>query len=755
MFKQLAILFFLFFFKQSLAQLLVARDSITVIENNYVLKMPWAGGINYSNVSNMDLNFDGKKDLVVYDRINDSGVGRFRCFINNGNAGEIKYRAVPELSSYFPQAISWAVLLDYDCDNKEDIFCYTSLGIKVYKNFSSQSNGISFQVVDTLLNSDYNPGGTPFYANIYASSVGVPGIADIDGDGDLDILTFSPQGSLIEYHQNLSKEKNYNCDSLIFQYSDNCWGKISEGGCSVDLNSSFCNPQKPIRDFPQSINNKEYHAGSCLTCIDSDGDGDKDLILGDIYCNVVQYVHNGGTPAQAFFVDTTKLYPNYPLKNNTTQIKLNNFPCTYYVDVDADGKKDLIASPNAATSENFKSLWYYKNASLTNTVNFQFVKNNFLQDEMIEVGQNSYPLVFDYNADGKPDLLIGNYGYYLNGLANPLSARLTLYKNIGTGAQPSYSLITRDYAGLSAYPAIFYAMPTVGDIDNDGDMDICFGTSTGQIHWLENTAGANATCNFSIFHNNPFAFTTGSSVAAPQLFDIDNDGKLDLLIGTRNGRISFYKNTGIVASSPTFSLISNFFGNVDVKGNTNIFGIDGYAAPYFYRENNTVKLLVGSVNGNVFYYDVPSNIYTAFNLVSNFVNFFNEGLQSTVCFEDVNADGKRDLFIGNGSGGLSFFSSNSPFVGINEPKRIDLVSQISVFPNPANSVVTIRINGIEFQSAIVQIKNVVGETVYEKTLHANTEDLQLHELPPGIYFTKILIQTNQQQFTVTKKILKE
>ena len=84
------------------AQLLVSRDTITVRENGYVLKMPWANGINYSNVSNIDLNFDGKKDLVVFDKINQFSVGRFRCFINTGPAGQIKYTAAPELSYNFP-----------------------------------------------------------------------------------------------------------------------------------------------------------------------------------------------------------------------------------------------------------------------------------------------------------------------------------------------------------------------------------------------------------------------------------------------------------------------------------------------------------------------------------------------------------------------------------------------------------------------------------------------------------------------------
>jgi len=246
---------------------------------------------------------------------------------------------------------------------------------------------------------------------------------------------------------------------------------------------------------------------------------------------------------------------------------------------------------------------------------------------MIDVGQNSFPVVFDYNADGKKDLLIGTYGYYMN---TSLHAQLTLYENTGSPTQPTYSLVTRDYASLSAQN-LNNVLPTVGDIDNDGDIDICIGVSGGQIHWLENTAGANHVCNFSVFHNNPFSFTTNSAAASPQLFDIDGDGKLDLLIGTKNGRIAYYKNTG-TSTSPAFTLITNTFGNVDVKADPVLYGIDGYAVPYFYKDNGDVRLLVGCTTGKIFFYDVYDDLTTPFFLFDPAVNGLNEGAQSAICF---------------------------------------------------------------------------------------------------------------------------
>jgi hypothetical protein len=746
MLKSIFIILFVFLSGASSAQLVVGRDTITVLEGGYVLKMPWANGINYSNVSNIDLNFDGKKDIVVFDKVNQFSVGRFRCFINNGSSGQIKYTAAPDLSYSFPATANWAVCLDYNCDGKEDLFCSVNGGVKVYKNVSTPSVGINFVLEKAIIYSDFNPFGAPQITPLYASTIGVPGFADIDADGDIDILTFSPGGFYVEFHKNMSKEKGYNCDSLIYQLQDACWGKITEQSCLVGMNQC---PLRPITEqFFPVVNKQTLHAGSCLMCLDANGDNLQDLVMGDISCNTVQFAANTGSTTNAVISDTTKLYPNYPNKNSTLQIKMNNFPCTYYVDCDGDGKKDLVATPNAFGSENVTSVWYYKNASATNTVNFQFVKKNFLQDEMIEVGQNSFPVIFDYNADGKKDLLIGTYGYYNT---TNLKAQLALYENIGTLTQPKYSLITRDYAAVST-KSLNNVMPTIGDIDNDGDVDICVGTSSGQIHWLENTAGAGNICNFSLFHANSFSFTTVSSTAAPQLFDIDKDGKLDLMIGTKNGRISYYKNTG-TASVPAYSLITSFFGGVDVKGDINLYGIDGYATPYFFNEGPNTKLLVGNISGTLAYYDVPAIISNTCNLITTTANNINEGGQSSPYFEDVNNDGKRDLFLGNGSGGLSFFSSINQYVGLNENHLKELFDQISLFPNPTNEYLNIRINELEFETGTLILYNMLGKEVEVLEINSNSQTFLLNSISEGIYFAKISLTHHSQTNSVTKKII--
>lgn len=732
------------------AQIQLGRDTITVIENGTVLKMPWANGINYANFSNIDLNFDGKKDLVAFDRLNQFGTGRFRCFINKGNVGETRYEPCLDCSAYFPPVVSnWAQILDYNCDGKEDIFCSTSAGIKVYKNVSTAPT-LSFQLIKPLIYANINPNGPPSMANLYASSNGLPGIGDVDGDGDMDVLTFSPQGSLVQYYKNLALETYSTCttDSLDYMLVENCWGKFSEGNCSVTFYQQ-CPQPREVNETDEG--QKPYHAGATLSLFDSDGDGDKDLILGDIACNTVEYLHNTGNSSDALMTDTTKLYPNFPAKGNTTQIRINNFPSTYFVDVDGDLRKDLIAAPNVFGSENTRSVWYYHNASTTNTVDFRFVENDFLQSEMIEVGQNSFPVLFDYNADGKKDLLIGTFGYYVG---NTLESRLTLYENIGSLTQPSFSLVTRDYAGLSTY-SLNNVMPAVGDVDNDGDTDLLIGTSSGQVHWLKNSAGANNPCNFSVFAPNAFSFTTQYAVAAPQLFDLDNDGNLDLLIGNKAGRIAYYRNTGSgTPFVPTFSLISNFLGNVDVKGNSNLYGLDGYSAPFFYRENGNVHLMVGSVSGHVFYYLVPADISSPFFQVTPYLNLYNEGAQSAPWFEDLDGDNERDLLLGNAGGGLTYFSSTSTVVSVAEAHSSEQADQVRLFPNPAGSYLTVRISA-HSDFTQVTFTDALGREVQHHTFTSDTALLDLNGLDKGVYFVRVTRQEGADKISTVKKIIKE
>jgi hypothetical protein len=136
------------------------------------------------------------------------------------------------------------------------------------------------------------------------------------------------------------------------------------------------------------------------------------------------------------------------------------------------------------------------------------------------------------------------------------------------------------------------------------------------------------------------------------------------------------------------------------------------------------------------------------------VNGYNEGVQSSVCFEDVNADGKRDLFIGNGAGGLSFFSSMGPNVGIEPVTASDLQNAVSFFPNPVTETLNIRIDQLEFSKGSVVITDIVGKEVLSRSIEHSMEMLDLSGLEAGIYFATLVLETNSRSIGTTQKIIK-
>src|SRR6218665_3813611 len=130
-------------------------DSIEVKIGSGYIKNPWAGGLNFVQTSEIDLNLDGIKDLVTFDRTGD----KLRTFINHGTANTVDYKYEPSYESRFPEMHSWALMQDYNSDGKEDIFTYSkaSGGIDIYKNISTIAGGLQFELVSLQQKSIYNP----------------------------------------------------------------------------------------------------------------------------------------------------------------------------------------------------------------------------------------------------------------------------------------------------------------------------------------------------------------------------------------------------------------------------------------------------------------------------------------------------------------------------------------------------------------------------------------------------------------------
>ena len=335
------------------------HDSIIVLNSiGDTLANPWAGGFNSVQFSEIDANIDGFKDLFVFDRTGH----RVSIYLNKGIPNQSIYTHAPFYNQFFPELHDWVLLRDYNCDGMMDIFTYSSGGMAIYINTSTTF--LSFSLKTNLLHSDYNPDGdtttnnptgAPVFINLYVSSSDIPAIDDIDNDGDLDVLTFSITGSYVEYHKNLSIEKNGNCDSLDFQLSNKCWGFFKENLTSNSV-ALFDTCSFNI-DNPERYSGGNKHAGSTLLTLDVDSNNSKDLVLSDVSYNNFTLLINQDTSSNLTASSIASQDSVFPSNTNSTlATKIDIFPAGFYLDINNDNVKDLVAAPNCFNAVSYTHL---------------------------------------------------------------------------------------------------------------------------------------------------------------------------------------------------------------------------------------------------------------------------------------------------------------------------------------------------------------------------------------------------------------
>lgn len=714
-------------------------DTVNVIKDSITQRYAWAGGIDYAQLSNIDLNQDGVQDLFIFDRTAD----KVLTFIQNGTTGQVDYTYAPEYENNFPPMMSWALLVDYNCDGKKDIFTYTIGGFKVYKNISSVANGLQFELAKNILK-------TNIYGNdvfIYCSSVDMPSIIDIDNDGDLDILAFGVGGTSIEYQRNMSIENYGVCDSLEFITGNICWGLFKESSTS---NSILLNQSCPGQvGNPYDVHpgeNQDRHSGSTVLALDLDANNVMDLILGDISYSSVTSLINGGTApnTNSAMVSFNNSYPS------SHPVNIPIFPASFYVDINNDNVRDLVVCPNSTIgSQNFEGVWYYNNTGADNQPTFVHQQNDFLQDEMIEFGTGSYPILFDENGDSIQDLLVSIEGQYDPVSGNQIS-KIAYYRNTGSNDTPVYTFITDDYLNLSTLglgvSLNFY--PTFGDIDGDGDKDMILGEYNGYSYLFNNTAGAGNQANFVLvdtLKTNDGAYVIDGIYPIPQLIDLDRDNDLDLVLGKRDGTLNYYKNIG---DSINFELklFYNDFGGVDV---TETGYVEGRAVPVFVNIDTVYHLLVGSKQGTLFYYNnIEDNMNTNgnFNLISSSVDNINIGYQSAPAVSSLLNDNKVMMLLGNKRGGLGLYKSATVSnVGLKEYTDFEF----TIYPNPAHQSFSLIIDDNQFQNITLSIIDMSGRKLLSQSIHQTKTNINTSNFANGVY----LVQINHHGHIYSKKLI--
>ena len=690
------------------SQINFTRDTtVKIFENSQELINAWNGGTNSSQFSEIDLNLDGVKDIIMFDRCGN----KLSPYLNINGI----FIFSPQFRTPFPDIKNWILLEDYNGDGKNDIFTYSNSGIKVYLN-NSASN-LSFTLSSPLLINSVSG------QSIYVNANDLPAISDIDYDGDLDILTFEISGGFVHYYKNMSVENYGNSDYLEYENVNGCWGNFYEGLNTYVLNCNNC-LCPPINIT--NNNNNSKHAGSSLMAIDVDGDNDKDLILGDVSFNNLNLLINGGDNQNANITMVDSAFPQNNL--NTIPGNIHIFPSAFYLDATNDGIKDLVLTTNMKNnSENKESCWLYGNTNNNSSPEFNFIQKDFLQVEGVDLGENAHPTFYDFNEDGLEDLFIGNYGYHLAS-GTPIS-KIAHYRNTGTSQNPQFNLITDDFLNLSTLnlntnlnTPVLNLYPTFGDINGDVLKDLIVGDADGKIHLFLNNG-----TTFNITTVNYENIDVGY-YATPQIIDVNRDGLNDLIIGNKKGSISYFQNTG-TQNIPDFSTEITNWGGIDVDSS---YIQDGFSSPKLIDINGTYHLLSGSFSGKVYLYNnIEGNLNGNFNELNSIKKSVWEGGKTSIAIADINNDNLVDLVIGNWCGGIAYFKGDS----IMNTSITTISNTFSIYPNPATHIIYIG----NKKQEIINIYNTIGELV----ISTKEENIDVKNLPSGIYVIKKANETSQ------------
>jgi hypothetical protein len=461
-----------------------------------------------------------------------------------------------------------------------------------------------------------------------------------------------------------------------------------------------------------------------------DNDGVKEVVLGDLSFSNLNLLSNGGN------IDTAHLTAQetfFPMNSISADIEI--FPAAFYVDVNNDGAKDLVAAPNILGNSKNLENWYYKNTGTANFPVFTYQESQFLVDEMIDLGTGAAPTFWDYNGDGLLDILVGNYNKYVS-LAIQ-GCYLSLYENIGTATQPAYRLVDEDFANMKQYN-LRRLVPTLADMDGDNDQDLLLGDEDGFLIYMMNQ-GTSVSPSFPSLIPNYSGIDVGQH-ATPQFVDVNRDGKIDLLIGERNGNTNYYENIG-TTTAPSFSstATSETFGFIDAK----LPGFsEGNSAPQLIDINGEYHLFMGNESGEIWQYtDIDNNLLGTFTRLNTAIDSIDEGEESILSIANINNDGQFEFLIGNKRGGLGLYTEYIV-------SSVDLVStsenSFVIAPNPTSGAIKIEFAKFINKNVLLQVTNMLGQVVLSKEVWLEqTIDLNLQKVPTGTYILSVETDTER------------
>lgn len=451
-----------------------------------------------------------------------------------------------------------------------------------------------------------------------------PSFADMDGDGDLDLIV----GYGYDKYDYVTLFKNVDGKFVPFTGAANPFVFVTMGtGDGID-------------------------GGARGEMFDADNDGDLDLFvsgsdeaLGDKYGINVKYYENYETNTGVFQEVTGTGNPLDQVNITPTSYYYTGYGSLTFADGDNDGDLD------AYITEKYGGVYEYKNngsnvfgpQTLHPTLTFP---NNGYGAGYGYVYAHTVAFE-DFDDDGDLDVIYGDKYYQtLPYKKNNGSGVFTLVNNdVNAPANIDFDI---EQEQLDVF-ASDWSNVALGDLDDDGDKDVVVIDYYGDFYfWKNNGDGTELTRVADTDPSNLFAPLSGlTTIPSCELVDFDNDGDNDLIIKSSSAAIPrYFRNnsntsfTELTGSSNPLASISvpgtAFIQMVDIDSDSDLDFVAGTATNIriFRNDGSSFTELTGTNN--------PLNAINTFMAASTPTNKF-----LSPKFFDVDGDGDLDLLLGS------------------------------------------------------------------------------------------------------------
>ncbi|MEH6536741.1 MAG: FG-GAP-like repeat-containing protein [Psychroserpens sp.] len=353
-----------------------------------------------------------------------------------------------------------------------------------------------------------------------------------------------------------------------------------------------------------------------------------------------------------------------------------------------------------------------------------------------------------FNQGGLGDYASGgNYGSIWVDYDNDRDMDMFIAKCGGNTARRTNQMHTNDGAGnyTENAAAIGLADPMQtwssawGDFDNDGDMDVFVGASSGPHKLMRNDNGS-----FTDITGTSGVSVLSTTSTETVTFDFDNDGNLDLVSGNNilfgHGDMSFDVYTNVFPGSGSYGDLNND-GYIDAFNSGNVFMNNAES------NNNWIKIhTIGTVS-NINGIGARVEVYTdsgvkirdvrsgdGFRYMNSLNTHIGIGSETTI----------NTVVVYWPSGVIDTISNPS----INDALEIvegatlslenSLTDELVIYPNPAKDVINIKSLELN-ESAIYTIFDITGKRIMNSKL--NSASIDVSKLTPGNYILRIVSGT--------------